>query len=106
MKEDSVVTVLASEELKRVFASWDIFSFFFLVSVLDTLTAFLRTLRTGMATLRGGNVGLTDVFYVCLSISVAFSFNIDLEHSLVFRGPNSSFFGYSVLEHYHDNTRW
>lgn len=59
-----------------------------------------------MATLRGGNVGLTDVFYVCLSISVAFSFNIDLEHPLVFRGPNSSFFGYSVLEHYHDNTRW
>lgn len=83
------------------------FFFFFLFSFgLDTLAAFLRTLRTGMATLRGGNVGLTDVFYVCLSISVAFSFNIDLEHPLVFRGPNSSFFGYSVLEHYHDNTRW
>lgn len=105
MKKDSVVTVLASEELKRVFASWDFF-FLFVFSVLDTLTAFLRTLRTGMATLRGGNVGLTDVFYVCLSISVAFSFNIDLEHPLVFRGPNSTFFGYSVLEHYHDNTRW
>uniref|UniRef100_A0A665WNJ2 Uncharacterized protein n=1 Tax=Echeneis naucrates TaxID=173247 RepID=A0A665WNJ2_ECHNA len=37
---------------------------------------------------------------------VAYSYNIDLEHPLVFRGPNSSFFGYSVLEHYHDNTRW
>lgn len=59
-----------------------------------------------MAPLRRGNVGLTDVFYVCLSVSVAFSFNIDLEQPLVFRGPNSSFFGYSVLEHYHDNTRW
>uniref|UniRef100_A0A665WQD2 Uncharacterized protein n=1 Tax=Echeneis naucrates TaxID=173247 RepID=A0A665WQD2_ECHNA len=47
-----------------------------------------------------------NVFYVCLSISVAYSYNIDLEHPLVFRGPNSSFFGYSVLEHYHDNTRW
>ncbi|CAG09477.1 unnamed protein product, partial [Tetraodon nigroviridis] len=34
------------------------------------------------------------------------SYNIDLEHPLVFRGPKSSFFGYSVLEHYHDNTRW
>uniref|UniRef100_A0A665WPY2 Uncharacterized protein n=1 Tax=Echeneis naucrates TaxID=173247 RepID=A0A665WPY2_ECHNA len=49
---------------------------------------------------------LQNVFYVCLSISVAYSYNIDLEHPLVFRGPNSSFFGYSVLEHYHDNTRW
>uniref|UniRef100_A0A672YK89 Uncharacterized protein n=1 Tax=Sphaeramia orbicularis TaxID=375764 RepID=A0A672YK89_9TELE len=37
---------------------------------------------------------------------LAYSYNIDLEHPLVFRGPNSSFFGYSVLEHYHDNTRW
>uniref|UniRef100_A0A671YR91 Integrin, alpha 9 n=1 Tax=Sparus aurata TaxID=8175 RepID=A0A671YR91_SPAAU len=37
---------------------------------------------------------------------LAYSYNIDLEHPLVFRGPNNSFFGYSVLEHYHDNTRW
>uniref|UniRef100_A0A3Q1AKW1 Integrin alpha-2 domain-containing protein n=1 Tax=Amphiprion ocellaris TaxID=80972 RepID=A0A3Q1AKW1_AMPOC len=37
---------------------------------------------------------------------LAYSYNLDLEHPLVFRGPNSSFFGYSVLEHYHDNTRW
>uniref|UniRef100_I3JU59 Integrin, alpha 9 n=1 Tax=Oreochromis niloticus TaxID=8128 RepID=I3JU59_ORENI len=50
--------------------------------------------------------GVRNVFYVYLSISVAYSYNIDLEHPLVFRGPNSSFFGYSVLEHYHDNTRW
>uniref|UniRef100_A0A8D0CM61 Integrin, alpha 9 n=1 Tax=Sander lucioperca TaxID=283035 RepID=A0A8D0CM61_SANLU len=49
---------------------------------------------------------LQNVFYVYLSISVAYSYNIDLQHPLVFRGPNSSFFGYSVLEHYHDNTRW
>uniref|UniRef100_A0A671YJJ5 Integrin, alpha 9 n=1 Tax=Sparus aurata TaxID=8175 RepID=A0A671YJJ5_SPAAU len=38
--------------------------------------------------------------------ALAYSYNIDLEHPLVFRGPNNSFFGYSVLEHYHDNTRW
>uniref|UniRef100_A0A671YMH3 Integrin, alpha 9 n=1 Tax=Sparus aurata TaxID=8175 RepID=A0A671YMH3_SPAAU len=63
-------------------------------------------MRKGMAPLRGQKTGLQNVFYVCLSISVAYSYNIDLEHPLVFRGPNNSFFGYSVLEHYHDNTRW
>uniref|UniRef100_A0A6Q2YC71 Integrin alpha-2 domain-containing protein n=1 Tax=Esox lucius TaxID=8010 RepID=A0A6Q2YC71_ESOLU len=46
------------------------------------------------------------VLCVFLSVSVVYSYNIDLEHPIVFRGPDSSFFGYSVLEHYHDNTRW
>ncbi|KAJ7984958.1 hypothetical protein DPEC_G00360140 [Dallia pectoralis] len=46
------------------------------------------------------------MFCVYLSGSVVLSYNIDLEHPIVFRGPASSFFGYSVLEHYHDNTRW
>lgn len=63
-------------------------------------------MRKGMAPLRRQKTGVQNVFYVYLSISVAYSYNIDLEHPLVFRGPNSSFFGYSVLEHYHDNTRW
>ncbi|XP_029031137.1 integrin alpha-9 [Betta splendens] len=63
-------------------------------------------MRKGMAPLRRRNMGVHNIFYACLSISVAYSYNIDLEHPLVFRGPNSSFFGYSVLEHYHDNTRW
>uniref|UniRef100_A0A8C8FLR0 Integrin alpha-2 domain-containing protein n=1 Tax=Oncorhynchus tshawytscha TaxID=74940 RepID=A0A8C8FLR0_ONCTS len=49
---------------------------------------------------------LLNVLYVYLSVSVVHSYNIDLEHPIVFRGPDSSFFGYSVLEHYHDNTRW
>uniref|UniRef100_A0A8D0CM74 Integrin, alpha 9 n=1 Tax=Sander lucioperca TaxID=283035 RepID=A0A8D0CM74_SANLU len=62
--------------------------------------------RKGMAPLRRHKTGVQNVFYVYLSISVAYSYNIDLQHPLVFRGPNSSFFGYSVLEHYHDNTRW
>lgn len=75
-------------------------------SLLDTLTALLRTMRKGMAPLRRRRPGLQSVFYVCLSISLSYSYNIDLEHPLVFRGPNSSFFGYSVLEHFHDNTRW
>ncbi|XP_068597010.1 integrin alpha-9 [Brachionichthys hirsutus] len=63
-------------------------------------------MRKGMASLRRHKTGLQNVFYVCLSVSVAYSYNIDLEHPLVFRGPTSSFFGYSVLEHYHDSTRW
>ncbi|XP_030628910.1 integrin alpha-9 [Chanos chanos] len=50
--------------------------------------------------------GLLDVFFMFLSISLTHSFNIDLQHPMVFRGPNATFFGYSVLEHYHDNTRW
>uniref|UniRef100_A0AAZ3RJS2 Integrin alpha-2 domain-containing protein n=1 Tax=Oncorhynchus tshawytscha TaxID=74940 RepID=A0AAZ3RJS2_ONCTS len=54
----------------------------------------------------GRNLFLLNVLYVYLSVSVVHSYNIDLEHPIVFRGPDSSFFGYSVLEHYHDNTRW
>ncbi|KAF3708352.1 Integrin alpha-9 Integrin alpha-RLC Precursor [Channa argus] len=63
-------------------------------------------MRKRMAPLRRRKTGVQTIFYVYLSISVAYSYNIDLEHPLVFRGANSSFFGYSVLEHYHDNTRW
>lgn len=63
-------------------------------------------MRRGMAPSRRQATGLQSVFYVYFSISMAYSYNIDLEHPLVFRGPNNSFFGYSVLEHYHDNTRW
>uniref|UniRef100_A0A671K980 Integrin alpha-9-like n=1 Tax=Sinocyclocheilus anshuiensis TaxID=1608454 RepID=A0A671K980_9TELE len=45
--------------------------------------------------------------FVCLClVSLAYSFNIDLQHPVVFRGPDATFFGYSVLEHVHDNTRW
>uniref|UniRef100_A0A4W3I737 Integrin, alpha 9 n=1 Tax=Callorhinchus milii TaxID=7868 RepID=A0A4W3I737_CALMI len=33
-------------------------------------------------------------------------YNIDLDHPVVFRGTNGTFFGYSVLQHFHDNTRW
>lgn len=70
------------------------------------LGALLRMMRKGMASLRSQRRGLQKLFYVCFSVSVVYSYNIDLEHPLVFRGPKSSFFGYSVLEHYHDNTRW
>ncbi|XP_053322104.1 integrin alpha-9 [Spea bombifrons] len=41
-----------------------------------------------------------------ISLTSVYSYNIDLDHPIVFQGPNGSFFGYSVLEHYHDDTRW
>lgn len=34
------------------------------------------------------------------------TYNIDLDHPVVFRGTSGTFFGFSVLEHFHDNTRW
>ncbi|XP_075442660.1 integrin alpha-9 isoform X2 [Ascaphus truei] len=41
-----------------------------------------------------------------VSVTLVYSYNIDLDHPTVFQGPKGSFFGYSVLEHYHDDTRW
>uniref|UniRef100_A0A8C7SA65 Integrin, alpha 9 n=1 Tax=Oncorhynchus mykiss TaxID=8022 RepID=A0A8C7SA65_ONCMY len=63
-------------------------------------------MRKRMAHFQNQKRSLLNVLYVYLSVSVVHSYNIDLEHPIVFRGPDSSFFGYSVLEHYHDNTRW
>uniref|UniRef100_A0A4W5RJ53 Integrin, alpha 9 n=1 Tax=Hucho hucho TaxID=62062 RepID=A0A4W5RJ53_9TELE len=63
-------------------------------------------MRKRMAHFLNQKRSLLNVLYVYLSVSVVNSYNIDLEHPIVFRGPDSSFFGYSVLEHYHDNTRW
>ncbi|XP_078254019.1 integrin alpha-9 [Rhinoraja longicauda] len=37
---------------------------------------------------------------------LVYTYNIDLDHPVVFRGTSGTFFGYSVLEHFHDNTRW
>uniref|UniRef100_A0A4W4H461 Integrin alpha-2 domain-containing protein n=1 Tax=Electrophorus electricus TaxID=8005 RepID=A0A4W4H461_ELEEL len=52
------------------------------------------------------NRGLLDVFYMYLYVYLAYSYNIDFEHPVVFRGPDATFFGYSVLQHIHDNSRW
>ncbi|MGH0119324.1 UNVERIFIED_CONTAM: hypothetical protein FKN15_002127 [Acipenser sinensis] len=46
------------------------------------------------------------VFVALFSVSLVYSYNIDLDHPVVYQGPKGSFFGYSVLEHYHGNTRW
>ncbi|XP_062985826.1 integrin alpha-9 [Elgaria multicarinata webbii] len=46
------------------------------------------------------------VLVATLSVALVYSYNIDLDHPVIYQGPNNSFFGYSVLEHYYDNTRW
>uniref|UniRef100_A0A671G8D1 Integrin subunit alpha 9 n=1 Tax=Rhinolophus ferrumequinum TaxID=59479 RepID=A0A671G8D1_RHIFE len=34
------------------------------------------------------------------------AYNLDSQRPVRFQGPAGSFFGYAVLEHFHDNTRW
>ncbi|KAG8521558.1 Integrin alpha-9 [Galemys pyrenaicus] len=34
------------------------------------------------------------------------AYNLDPQRPVRFQGPSGSFFGYAVLEHFHDNTRW
>uniref|UniRef100_A0A8C3BCN5 Integrin subunit alpha 9 n=1 Tax=Cairina moschata TaxID=8855 RepID=A0A8C3BCN5_CAIMO len=46
------------------------------------------------------------VFSALLAAALACCYNVDLRLPVVFQGPNGSFFGYSVLQHYHDSTRW
>uniref|UniRef100_A0A8C9TP12 Integrin, alpha 9 n=1 Tax=Scleropages formosus TaxID=113540 RepID=A0A8C9TP12_SCLFO len=41
-----------------------------------------------------------------LWLSAASSYNLDTEHKLLYRGPHGAFFGFSVLQHQHDNTHW
>lgn len=38
--------------------------------------------------------------------SPADAYNLDPQRPVHFQGPAGSFFGYAVLEHFHDNTRW
>uniref|UniRef100_A0A3Q2CR47 Integrin alpha-2 domain-containing protein n=1 Tax=Cyprinodon variegatus TaxID=28743 RepID=A0A3Q2CR47_CYPVA len=48
-------------------------------------------------------------FFFCLVLVLvcpAAAYNLDLEHSLVFKGPSSSMFGYSVLLHRHYSHKW
>ncbi|XP_042331556.1 integrin alpha-9 [Sceloporus undulatus] len=50
--------------------------------------------------------GGLQVLAATLSLALVASYNLDLEQPVIFQGPNHSFFGYSVLEHYYDHTRW
>lgn len=43
---------------------------------------------------------------VLILIHPAAGYNLDQEHSLVFSGPPSSMFGYSVLLHHHTTHNW
>ncbi|XP_072859916.2 integrin alpha-9 isoform X1 [Pogona vitticeps] len=54
---------------------------------------------------RGKSRGF-KVLVATLSVAWVYSYNLDLDHPVIFQGPNNSFFGYSVLQHYNDNTRW
>ncbi|XP_068940671.1 integrin alpha-9-like [Petaurus breviceps papuanus] len=36
----------------------------------------------------------------------ASAYNLAPEHAVLYQGPAGSFFGYAVLEHFYDNTRW
>ncbi|KAM3929754.1 integrin alpha-9 [Leptodactylus fuscus] len=47
-----------------------------------------------------------EVLLGLLSLSLVCAYNIDVDHPVLFQGPNGSFFGYAVLEHHHDDTRW
>ncbi|XP_038617892.1 integrin alpha-9 [Tachyglossus aculeatus] len=38
--------------------------------------------------------------------SLGWGYNLGPDQSLLFQGPPASFFGYAVLQHVHDNTRW
>ncbi|KAK2517669.1 hypothetical protein Q9966_014623, partial [Columba livia] len=46
------------------------------------------------------------VLWALLWVALARCYNVDVGRPVVFQGPNGSFFGYSVLQHYHDSTRW
>ncbi|KAK6483173.1 integrin alpha-4-like isoform X1 [Huso huso] len=43
---------------------------------------------------------------VCCFVGCAGCYNLDVEHSMAFRGPNGSLFGYSVSLHSHGNQKW
>uniref|UniRef100_A0A674GFJ2 Integrin subunit alpha 9 n=1 Tax=Taeniopygia guttata TaxID=59729 RepID=A0A674GFJ2_TAEGU len=46
------------------------------------------------------------VLWTLLWAAAVRCYNVDVGRPVIFRGPNGSFFGYSVLQHYHDSTRW
>ncbi|XP_030641701.1 integrin alpha-4 [Chanos chanos] len=52
------------------------------------------------------NQFLTIWGYMCFLLSLCDSYNLDVDNSLSFRGPNGSLFGYSVLLHEHKQERW
>ncbi|XP_060678907.1 integrin alpha-9 [Hemiscyllium ocellatum] len=63
-------------------------------------------MRWGMDGLLAEDMKLLKLCVALIWFGLVHSYNIDLDHPVVFRGTSGTFFGYSVLEHFHDNTRW
>lgn len=61
------------------------------------------------ATTRTGAGGLRALLLLLTLVATgvpAGAYNLDAQRPVRFQGPAGSFFGYAVLEHFHDNTRW
>ncbi|XP_055489477.1 integrin alpha-9 isoform X1 [Leucoraja erinacea] len=59
-----------------------------------------------MDRLLGEDMKLLKLCVPFIWFGLVHTYNIDLDHPVVFRGTSGTFFGFSVLEHFHDNTRW
>lgn len=65
-----------------------------------------RLVMGGPAARRGAG-GLRALLLALVAAgSPAGAYNLDPQRPVRFQGPAGSFFGYAVLEHFHDNTRW
>lgn len=60
----------------------------------------------GTAARRGAGVLRALLLALVAAGTPAGAYNLDSQRPVRFQGPAGSFFGYAVLEHFHDNTRW
>ncbi|XP_045654204.1 integrin alpha-9 [Ursus americanus] len=61
----------------------------------------------GGPAVRRGAGGLRALLLALVAAGTpAGAYNLDPQRPVRFQGPAGSFFGYAVLEHFHDNTRW
>ncbi|XP_072455003.1 integrin alpha-9 isoform X1 [Notamacropus eugenii] len=61
------------------------------------------------AGVRRGPGGLRALLAALGAVALALgasAYNLAPEHAVLYQGPAGSFFGYAVLEHFYDNTRW
>lgn len=52
------------------------------------------------------SVLLSALGCACCLLNSADCYNLDVDNSVRFGGPNASFFGYSVLLHKHQQSAW
>uniref|UniRef100_A0A4W4EKC4 Integrin alpha-2 domain-containing protein n=1 Tax=Electrophorus electricus TaxID=8005 RepID=A0A4W4EKC4_ELEEL len=69
---------------------------------------FLTSRRTARAQQANFNwrVNMLKWLLGCACCLLSLGYNLDVQHSLNFNGPNGSLFGYSVLVHKHQKTPW